>query len=240
MKYQKRFYREVTGSDLVSFNVRVRESDLCVLAHAGLGDIARRELMLQRRQLEAYIRGHQEFYLSFTPVACEESAPEIVRLMSEASFVCDVGPMAAVAGAVAQLVGRRLLEYSPEIIVENGGDIFLQIRKPRTVMIYAGESPFSMKLGLRVDVLGTPVGVATSSATVGHSSSLGRADGVTAVCSSAAFADGFATCFGNLVKQGGDFAVIEEKARETPGLDGLVVIIGSEMLAWGKVNLVKL
>ena len=113
--------------------------------------------------------------------------------MIRAGTVAGVGPMAAIAGAIAENVGRGLLEFADQVIVENGGDVFIKTRRPVTVGIYAGSSPLSMQIGMRLDSKKAPLAVCTSSGTLGHSLSLGRADAVCAVADSCALADAAAT-----------------------------------------------
>jgi ApbE superfamily uncharacterized protein (UPF0280 family) len=157
--------------------------------------------------------------------------------MAAAGLKAGVGPMAAVAGAIAECVGRELLTYTAEIIVENGGDIFLKIKKDRVVGIYAGESPLTGKLGLEIEARATPLGVCTSSGKVGHSLSYGRADAVVAMSADTALADAAATAIGNRVKQAGDTDKALEFARGIVGLKGVVIIIGEKVGAWGDVKL---
>jgi ApbE superfamily uncharacterized protein (UPF0280 family) len=185
--YQPRTYRHrVSGDDLVSFNVTFRETDLYIRAQSNLEEQALKSIKRHRRPLEKYIREHPLFMHALEPYAVEDDAPEMVREMAEAGRIANVGPMAAVAGAIAEEVGRELLKYSREIIVENGGDIFMQILKTRRVGIYAGESsPFTGKLALEITPDDTPLGICTSSGTVGHSLSLGSADAVMVMATSA-------------------------------------------------------
>jgi ApbE superfamily uncharacterized protein (UPF0280 family) len=145
--------------------------------------------------------------------------------------------MAAVAGAIAEAVGRELLAFSPEIIVENGGDIFMAIERSRTVGIYAGESPFSGKLALQVDPGETPLGICTSSGTVGHSLSFGRADAVIVVSPSTALADAAATAICNMVQDDDDIPRAVDLAQNIDRVAGVVVIKGERMGMWGRVRL---
>ncbi len=125
----------------------------------------------------------------------------IVKTMAEAAEKAGVGPMAAVAGAIAEYVGRELLPFSREVIVENGGDIFLKTQKTRSIGIYAGESsPFTGKLALRIEPKDTPLGICTSAGTVGHSLSFGKCDAAILVSPSASLADAAATAVGNLIQ----------------------------------------
>jgi ApbE superfamily uncharacterized protein (UPF0280 family) len=157
--------------------------------------------------------------------------------MLEAGQNANVGPMAAVAGAIAEYVGRELLEFSPEIIVENGGDIFLKIIQKRIVGIYAGDSPLTGKLGLEIKPETTPFGVCTSSGTVGHSLSFGKADAVVVTADSATLADAAATAICNQVKKTDDINDAIYIGRNIVGLKGIVIIMGSNIGVWGDIKL---
>jgi ApbE superfamily uncharacterized protein (UPF0280 family) len=237
-EYQPRTYRHwIEGKDLVAFNVTEKETDLYIRATSNLQRKARRLALKYRQQLEKYIEKNLVFQTSLEPVSVAENAPEIVKQMAAAGKKAGVGPMAAVAGAIAECVGKELLEFSPEIIVENGGDVFLKIPKKRVVGIYAGNSPLTGKIGLEISPNDTPLGVCTSSGTVGHSLSFGKADAVVVTAASATLADAAATAIGNRVKQPGDIDQALKLAREIGGLKGVVIIIGKDIGAWGEVKL---
>ena len=153
--------------------------------------------------------------------------------------------MAAVAGVIAEFVGKALAaDGIQEVIVENGGDLYVHRLQECSVAIFAGQSPLSYKVGLRLLPAQMPVGVCTSSGTVGHSLSFGKADSVTVVARSTALADAAATRLGNEVgttlspKAGVERALA--KAREIEGIEGAVVICGEVMGAMGAVELVRL
>jgi ApbE superfamily uncharacterized protein (UPF0280 family) len=147
--------------------------------------------------------------------------------------------MAAVAGAFAEFVGKELLRFSPEVIVENGGDIFLKTGKKRLVGVYAGESLYTGKIALQIEPADTPLGVCTSSGTVGHSLSFGKADAVVVLSPSTPLADAAATAIGNIVKTVDDIQKALDFARSIAGLIGTAVIINDKMGVWGKINLVR-
>ncbi len=237
-EYQPRVYRQlVEGKDLVAFNVTEQETDLYIRAASNLQRKAGRLVSKYRRQLEKYIEKNPEFQTSLEPVNVPASAPAIVKDMAGAGAKAGVGPMAAIAGAIAEHVGRELLEFSPEVIVENGGDIFLKILRKRVVGIYAGDSPLTGKIGLEINPHDTPLGICTSSGTVGHSLSFGKADAVVVLAGSAALADAAATAIGNKVKQPEDLDKALQFAREIGGLKGTVIIIGDKVGAWGEIKL---
>ncbi len=239
--YQPRFYRDwVRDTHLVSFNIVVKETDLWIRSRRRLRSKALNSVIKHRGPLEKYIAGHPVFLATLEPYSVDEDAPAIVRGMAQAAAVVGVGPMAAVAGAIAEEVGKDLLEFSPEVIVENGGDIFMKVTKERLVGVYAGDSPFTGKIAVRIHPEDTPMGVATSSGVVGHSLSFGKADAAVVLAPSAYLADAAATALGNRVRSKADIGPALEWAQGVPGLLGVLVIKGGEMGLWGKVELVPL
>ena len=239
--YQPRTYRHwIEGKDLVSFNVTIKETDLYIRATSNLQRKTHRLVLKYRKQIEQYIEQNQEFLTSLKPLAIPANTPRIVVDMMEAGQKANVGPMAAVAGAMAEYVGRDLLEFTPEIIIENGGDIFLKITHKRVVGIYAGDSPLTGKLGLEIKPQDTPLGVCTSSGTVGHSLSFGKADAVVVVAGSAALADAAATAICNKVSKPDDINDALEKGQRIGGLKGIVIIAGSSIGVWGEVKLCEI
>lgn len=241
MAYEKRAYRNLTEvAGLVSFQVMVRETDLWISAESNLTDSALLHVKACRRLLEHYIRTDPSFLTSMKPVPVDPEAPALIREMAEAAARAGVGPMAAVAGAVAEFVGKSLLRESKEVIVENGGDLFLVSARDRILAVFAGASSFSHRLGIRVRAEETPLGVCTSSGTVGHSVSLGKSDAVTALSSSSALADAAATAAGNLVQGPKDIRKGLDFLASLSDVRGGLIIVGEKMGAWGEVELVKL
>jgi len=230
----------IKDTDLVSFNVVVKQTNLYIRAQHNLKDKAFKSLLKHRRSLEEYIQYHPLFLTTLEPYPAEQNAPAIITEMTTASKIAGTGPMSAVAGAIAEAVGRDLLPFSPEIIVENGGDIFLKTSKKRLVGIYAGESPLTGKIALEIKPQETPLGICTSSGTIGHSLSLGCADAAVALSSSTALADAIATAIGNMVKDIDAIPQAIEKAKDIPGLYGIIIIKDDKMGIWGKVKIVPL
>jgi len=239
--YQERAYRSlVKCDDLVKFEVVVKETDLFMRAERDLSKEARESILKYRHQLETYIHAVPEFEKSLAPLPDDSYAPEIIQEMIRTSRLAHVGPMAAVAGAIAEFVSKDLLPLSKEVIIENGGDLFLSISKERVIGIYAGGSPLSLKLGIQIDPDESPMGICTSSGTVGHSLSFGRADAVCILSRSAALADAAATSVGNLVKEKKDIESGLERGKEIPEVMGVLIIVGEGIGAWGNIKLVQL
>ncbi len=244
--YKDRSYRKlVSGANLISTMIRIEETDLHILAEQDV-TLAATDLVLQyRAQLENYILKNPDFSASLDPLVSDKVAPPLVRDMLQAGVAAGVGPMAAVAGTIAEYVGRGLLGGGcSEIIVENGGDIFLKRSHDCSVAIFAGESPLSYKVGVQLNAEAMPLGICTSSGTVGHSLSLGEADSVTVIASSTPLADAAATRLGNEVgkSKNGKMGIQNalEKAAGIEGIRGVVVICGELMGAYGDVELVKI
>jgi hypothetical protein len=239
--FEKRTYRNlVKTDDLVKFEVIVKETDLLVRAERDLFQDTRESVLKYRHQLETYIAIHPEFQKSLVPLTEDLYAPEIVKEMILASQLAHVGPMAAVAGAMAEWVSKDLLKLSKEVIVENGGDIFLATFKERTIGIYAGDSPLSFKIGIAISPEETPLGVCTSSGTVGPSLSFGKANAVCILAKSSALADAAATAVGNVVKDKKDIELGLERGKGIGGVLGTLIIVEEKMGVWGNIKLIQL
>ncbi|MDO9565817.1 MAG: UPF0280 family protein [Candidatus Desulfaltia sp.] len=239
--YKERAYRNlVARNNLVSFRVAVKETDLFVHAVKHLEDVTRDLVLKHRGYIEAYIQENQEFAKTLNPYRINGPAPIIIKDMATAGEKTGVGPMAAVAGAIAEHVGKDLLSYTDEVVVENGGDIFIKTDSPVTAGIFAGRSPFSMHIGLRVDPMGKPVSICTSSGTIGHSLSMGKADAVCVISESASLADAAATSIGNHVASKTDIQKAIEFGKNIDGVTGLVIIMGDRIGLYGKVEIVPL
>lgn len=239
MQYLERTYRQhILKNNLQSYHVTVRETDLFISSDIELKQAALQSVHRHRAHLEAYIAVHPEFLSALSPLKHDDLAPDIVRDMLNAARLAGVGPMAAVAGAMAQHVGRDLLRLTHNVIVENGGDIFLKCNEEVKIGILAGESPFSHKLAIRIRPEETPTGVCTSSATVGPSLSFGRADAVCVKSASVALADAAATAIGNRVKTKKDIKKALAFGAQIREVLGIVIIIGEELGAWGNLELI--
>lgn len=238
---EPRTYRtRVDSGHLTAFEVTVKETDLHVQARSDLSALTRDLIIEQRGYLEAYIGQHPAFLSTLSPWTPTGPAPNIVLDMVAAGRAAGVGPMAAVAGAVAEYVGRGLLEQTDEVIIENGGDIFLQTREAVNVALFAGTSPLSLRIGLRTGGQNDPAAVCTSSGTVGHSLSFGRADAVCVVSRSCALADAAATAIGNRIHCSQDIPAGIDFAKRIQGVLGVVIVAAEKMGAWGAVEVVVL
>lgn len=234
--YASREYRGIISpKGLKCYRVCIKESDLFVCTKSDLSEIAFSSLEKYRRDLEDYARAHPGFVKAFRPFPATVFAPPIVCEMSEAASRFGVGPMACVAGAIADYVGRDLLEKSSEVIVENGGDIFSAGGVQRTVRVFAGrKNPI---FHLIVSDTHNGIGICTSSASVGPSVSFGIADAVTVVANTATLADAAATFLGNMIRSAGDIGMALEKSAEYAEIRGVAIVAGGKIGLRGEIQL---
>jgi ApbE superfamily uncharacterized protein (UPF0280 family) len=241
MDHQKRTYRNlVNRENLVCFRVVVKETDLYVHTESPLEEITKELILQYRGYIENFVRNNPGFAQTLVPWDLTGPAPSIIQAMAGAGEKAVVGPMAAVAGAIAEKVGMDLISYSKEVVVENGGDIFIKTDGSITVGIYAGRSPLSLRVGLRFEAVKRPFSVCTSSGTVGHSLSLGSADAVSVVSDSCALADAAATAIGNRIKTKKDISAAIEFGKQIEGVAGLVLIVEDKIGIWGDMEVVPL
>ena len=228
--------------NLERFELNYRNSRMVVLSDKNLRNEAQKELEKNYLLLEDYIRKEPFFMLSYEPFRVEADAPKIAMAMSNAAEKANVGPMASVAGAFSEIVMNSLLNRGARnAIVDNGGDISLTTTNEIYVGIYAGSSPFSGKIALRIKPELTPLGICTSSGSVGHSISLGNSDAVVVVAKSTPLADAAATSIGNVVK--GKNAIMKgiKGAKRIKHISGVIIIKGKEIGVYGKLpEIIKL
>lgn len=235
--YRVRFYREwQEPRDLKTYWIHHFETDLQIYSAVDLHEKARELTLLYRNQIEETIREHPHFRTSLRPITIH-SQYEIINRMVEKSDLAGVGPMAGVAGAVAEFIGRGLMPYTKELIIENGGDIFMKSKRNRTILIYAGEnSPFEDKLRIKLRERKEPYGICTSSATIGHSISFGNTDATVVIARSAVTADVFATAVGNMVKSVHDIDGALEFLRSCNEITGTLILIGDKLAVSGDIE----
>ena len=220
------------------FCVTVKETNLLIRAETDLTDEAYSAVMDARNTIEGYIRSRSEFQTSLIPIADDPYAAPIIKEMIRDSGLSGVGPMAGVAGAIAEFVARRLLPASGEIIVENGGDVFLVSGDTRVIALCAeNEGP---NVGIEVGDAKRGLGICSSSALIGRSLSLGTADLATVVAGYGALADAAATALGNRVKKTTDIEPALADITAIPGVFGAVAIAGGKIGAAGDVKIVAL
>jgi ApbE superfamily uncharacterized protein (UPF0280 family) len=223
------------SSQTRQFNIRYKMADILILCEYDLSDEAQALLVSAYESIEDYIRFDRIFGSTLRPHrTLKPPASDIVAKMAEASEKFDVGPMAAVAGAIAQHIGKNL--GTDFVIVENGGDIYARVEEELKVRIYCGkESPFKDSVTIAVDASGG-IGICTS-AKQGRSLSFGCADAFCVICDDSAYADAAATAFANQVKSPADVPLIVKKALKHPLVKGVVGVASDVLCTGGRLRL---
>ena len=209
-----------TSSDLFKHFFQDKESKGTIISDTEEAiESAKNAISLHRSKLENYIEAHPSFLHSLKPITVDEG-PEVVRLMAEAADCAGVGPMAAVAGVLADLAVEDMVREGAIVaIVENGGEAFLVSDRPMDVAFSAGDSPLSKRMGFRLEDF--PVGVATSSGLYSHALSFGESEAVTIFARNAGLADAAATAVGNIVKGDDVMDSIERGVERALSIEGV-------------------
>ncbi len=236
-----RSYRNFSEKDknenrLKYFNATVEESDIFFLAERDLSENAIKLIRRFRKDIESYIVIHPNFLRAFTSIKAIGNPPDIVKDMIHFSKIANVGPMAGVAGAIAEYVGRELLKLSGEVIAENGGDVFVSVKTPMVAAVdISSEIP---PIKIKISPEKTPLGICTSSGKFGHSKSFGKADSVTVVSESAILSDCAATAVCNVLNSEDDIENVAELSKKIEGVRGVIAVCGGKIAIWGEVEIV--
>lgn len=245
MEYKNRTYREHLQKERWhSFTVAFKETDLWI----GIDKASFRteiptftEALIRslREEMDAYIAQDPEYLKALIPYNAQPTAPILFREMAEVAAQSGIGPMSAVAGAVACRVGKAIKERFGvhEVIVENGGDIYADIREDMDIAVFAGQSPLSEKVGFTIRAEHAPLGICTSSGTVGPSLSFGKADAVMIICKDCALADTYATAFANEIQVPEDIAPCIEKIEKVKEILGAICIKDDKIGIYGIFDL---
>lgn len=224
-----------------TFQVVIEESDLLFTAREDLSEQAAAVVRRLRGDIQAYAALHPGFYSSLAPLPAEQGAPEIVRRMCHAAAQVAVGPMAAVAGAVAMLAAEALSSLSSDLLVENGGDLYCISTRERTIGLLA-DPVQGIALGITVPATDFPVSFCASSGRIGHSLSFGTGDLVAVRSSDACLADAAATALANRLRSGRDLGRVTSQAQawESIGIQGVFAQMGEQIAVWGRMELTAL
>lgn len=245
MEYKDRNYRSrFAGDNRRWFSVKFLESDLWIGVDSGSYSQSMEAdtytlLVDLRRAMDAYLLMDPQYKAALQPYDAGLEAPDILKEMSRVSHKTGIGPMSAVAGAVALKVAEFLKsKYGvKEVIVENGGDIYADATADMDIAVFAGQSPLSEKVGLHIPSSAFPCGICTSSGTVGPSLSLGKADAMLIVCRDVLLADSYATAMANRIKTVNDLQPVIEQIQNNPEILGALAVKDDKLAVTGLYEL---
>jgi len=229
-----RSYRE----GLKGFNVTYKESDLFIVADESLKKKAYMILLKYRKIIEKHILENPEFVTSLKPLNFKnKNLSNILISMYKAGKIADVGPFASVAGAISEYVANDLKEYTDNVLIENGGDIFVSGNSDKIVQIYLKNYK---NIGIKIDKTMLPIAVCSSSSKIGHSLSFGNADLVVVLSQSGAVADAFATKICNELKEEHDIERILSVYKKNKIIKGCIIFFNKKIAGWGNFELVNI
>jgi len=227
-----------------SFRSVYRETDLWVATdiwenEKSVENFTQERIRFYRQILEDFIVKFPGFRDSLNPVKIPEGVHPVIYEMGKAAEAAGTGPMSAVAGTIAEYICNDLIrEFGlKEAIIENGGDIFMKLASQATISVFAGSSPLSEKISLLIKPEETPLAICTSSGTLGHSLSFGKADACMIACRSGALADAYATAFCNEVKSKNMVLAVTEKALKKPEILSVVIIMDDKVGLGGTLQI---
>ena len=236
----KKLFPGSLAEGLEIHEVMFNETNLTIMAEKNLYDRAITAVVKYHGQIGKYILEKPDFQKSFHPVHVSLFSPKIIRNMAGAAKHCGVGPMAAVAGAISEMVGLDLDGYSKELIIGNGGSHYIKTKRARTIGICAGTSPLSGKIALEIGPEDAPFGISISSGTSGSAFSFGKADAVCVIARSAALADADATAIGNVVQDIDTVSAGIKAAKKIRGLSGVLIIKEDRVGIIGRIRIVQI
>ncbi len=236
--YEQRFYREPVTSKF-RLELSYKESDLLISSDKEINkDFAEEILIKYYLQIENHIKNNPSFLKSLSPLGRDPEAPAIIKEMIQASHLTGIGPFSSVAGAISLYLGKELLDLADEVIVENGGDIFLNLAQDKVLGVYSGQNYVPQILKLKIKKRNHSFGIASSSATIGYSLNFGAADLVTVMAKDALVADSFATSLSNRIKKEIDIHQTIEFAKGNDLIDAVVIAFSGKIFLWGDLELV--
>ena len=193
-----------------------------------------------RHSIERFMFRHPEFGYSLEPLDLDAGESQrVIGLMLRAARLANVGPFAAVAGAISQVAAEAAVDAEARnVLVENGGDISIIGDREFRVGIYAGWAKISGRIGFLIRGEELPIGICTSSGSVGHSMSFGWADAVVVTAHEASIADAAATSIANAV-EGVDVETSVnrglDRANTIPKIRGCLIVRENYVGTFGKL-----
>jgi ApbE superfamily uncharacterized protein (UPF0280 family) len=223
--------------NLFKENFTLKETQCTIISDKQQGIQAAIESIKHNRQeLEIYIRANPKFLYTLKPIPAPEK-PLVAKMMAEAAEKAGVGPMAAVAGVIADLAVDEMSRAGCDVaVVEDGGEISARSTVPVDVAVAAGDEPLSRRFGFRLTEF--PIGIATSSGRFSHALSFGDAEAATVFCKNASLADAVATAVGNVVKgedAGEGIKAGINRGISIPGVEGVLIIYKGKVGMAGKI-----
>jgi hypothetical protein len=190
--------------------------------------------------LESFIREEKSFKSSLSPIRIGEQFPPLIKKMCRKAAIFNVGPMAAVAGAVCDYIAVGLDRYCRRLIIENGGDVFIKSNKDIDVGVFLKNENFKSKIYLKIKANQTPCGICSSSGSFGHSLSMGKSGLVVVLSKSTIGADAAATAIANKIIKPSDIEGTIEYYKKIKDVKGMLIVKDKALGIWGDIELINI
>jgi len=233
------YRKKINSKTAYNWHVVFRHSDLYVASNKNIIDSLVKYLAEFYQAIEGVAAGNPSFLKSLSPIRQNPAYPPIINEMIRKSALYGVGPMASVAGAACDYIGRRLTSQCSTIIIENGGDVFIKCDHDVIAGIYTRDSSISEKLKLRIGHQYTPCGLCSSSGVFGHSLSLGKSDLACVLATTTIAADAAVTAMANRISAENDIQTAINEFKKMASIRGLLAIKDKKIGIWGQLELVS-
>jgi ApbE superfamily uncharacterized protein (UPF0280 family) len=222
-------------SEFVTSGIEIQETAATIAAERRFIGGAVDAIKMARRDIERQIRKDRFFLTTLEPYDSGSCTSETTARMCAATKQAGVGPMAAVAGAIAQAaLDAMIAEGCRHAWVDNGGDVALVLESPLTLEIFT--TPGSSKaFAFELRTTGRAMGICSSSGRLGHSISFGDSDIAVTIADDAVVADAFATALGNEVKDETSLNKCFDILRSAKAVKGGLAMIDGAVAMYGEV-----
>ena len=233
------YRKNISAGGKYSYRLTYKYTDIYITCDKDISDRISEPVIRFYSQLEEVISNEKRFGESLIPLAIKKDYPSAVKNMCLSASVFNVGPMAAVAGAMCDAIAASLKDYCSFLMIENGGDAYIKSSRDIKAALFTGSSHFPQNLNIIISPLEMPCGLCSSSGMMGHSLSLGKSDLVTVMSKTATMADAAATAIANSIRSKQDVDMAVEKYVKYEEVKGLVILKDDRLAIWGDIQLIQ-
>lgn len=239
LRADKELYRvRVSKKSKFSWKISYKYSDLFISSSEDVSAIITGRLSEFYNIIEKEIKKNPAFEKSLSPFPYASDSNWIISEMNDAAKAFNVGPMAAVAGALCEFIARDIKDDVRYLIIENGGDAYIRSKKDIITSVFFKSLYFKDDLKIKISKTLLPCGIASSSGVFGHSTSLGKSDIALVIAKDAITADAAATAFANLIKKPEDLEDAVNLMKINKEILGLLAVKDEKIAVYGQVELI--
>jgi ApbE superfamily uncharacterized protein (UPF0280 family) len=231
------YRRNISAAGKYSYRLRYKYTDIYITSDRDISGKISQPVITFYSQLENVLSSDKQFGKSITPLSIKKDYPPAVKEMCLSSSIFNVGPMAAVAGAVCDTIAESLKDDCNFLMIENGGDVYIKSSEDIRAGLFTGSRHFPQNINIVISSQAMPCGLCSSSGMMGHSLSLGKSDLVTVMSETSAIADSAATAIANAINSKPDVDKAIKKYSKYEQVRGLIIIKDDRLAIWGDLQL---